>query len=145
MGLSYNVSGVADFTILHPNPLRWLRQPCFRQSYCLANDRNSELPRADEDHWGGSVRASRNSFLTTFFLTILAICRSLNKKAHSFLRKNGQLPDITSVTQPPFKRPVALRPILSNSLPLSVTSFLVLNRDSDHLLILTGPSTRKSL
>jgi len=55
MGLSYNVSGVADFTILHLNPLRWLRQPCFRQSYCLANDRNSELPRSDEDHWGSSV------------------------------------------------------------------------------------------
>jgi hypothetical protein len=31
-------------------------------------------------------------------------------------------PDITSVTQLPFKRPVALRPILSNSLPLSTIS-----------------------
>jgi len=36
--------------------------------------------------------------------------------------------DITSVTQLPFKRPVVLRPILSNSLPLSVTSFLAIER-----------------
>ena len=36
--------------------------------------------------------------------------------------------DITSVTQLPFKWPVILRPILSNSLPLSITPSSALER-----------------
>jgi len=53
---------------------------------------------------------------------------ALKTKSPSFPSKEWAIAaqDIISVTQPPFKRPVVLRPILSNSLPLSVMSFSTL-------------------
>jgi len=53
-------------------------------------------------------------------------CIKNKKPILSFERMGDYDQDITSVTQLPFKKPVVLRPILSNSLPLSVISFSAL-------------------